>query len=131
MLTLAAKIVGWIFLIVGILGFIPGAAPDGHLLGLFHVNTAHNVVHVLSGTVALWAGYTSFHASKLYFLWFGLIYGLVAILGFMAGDRPVLGFLANNIADAWLHLVLAVALIALGLTPETARLNTRTTAGMP
>jgi hypothetical protein len=119
MLMLIAKIWGWIFLAVGIFGFIPAFTPNGHLLGLFHVNGPHNVVHLLSGAVALWTGYKGVHAAKLYFLAFGALYGLVAILGFFAGDQPVFGFLANNIADAWLHLLIAVAAIGLGLMPET------------
>src|SRR5687767_5283732 len=118
MLTTAAKIFGAVMLLVGVLGFIPGLAPNGHLLGVFHINAAHNFVHILTGAAALWVGYTSEHASKLFFLTFGIIYGLVAILGFMSGDRPVLGFMANNIADAWLHVAIAVVSIALGLMPE-------------
>ncbi len=118
MLSTAAKVWGFVFLLVGVLGFIPAAAPDGMLLGIFHINPAHNVVHLLTGAIALWAGYTSLHASKLYFLIFGAVYGLVAIIGFMAVDRPVFGFIANNRADAWLHLVIAVVSIGLGLMRE-------------
>ena len=121
MLRTIAKIWGAIFLLVGILGFIPATAPEGHLLGIFHINTAHNIIHLLTGAVALWVGYTSEHASKLYFLTFGIIYGLVAIMGFIAGDRPLLGIVANNIADAWLHVGIAAVSIAIGLMPETAR----------
>jgi hypothetical protein len=125
MLCTAAKIFGAVMLLVGILGFVPGLAPNGHLLGVFHINAAHNFVHILTGAVALWVGYTSEHASKLFFLTFGVIYGLVAILGFIAVDRPVLGFMANNIADAWLHVAIAVVSIALGLMPERRRVERR------
>src|SRR4051812_13621773 len=104
MLAKIAKIWGAIFIVVGILGFIPAAAPDGHLLGVFHVNGAHNMVHLLTGIVALACGFASNHASKLYFLIFGIVYGLVAVIGFAAGPNPVLGIIANNIADAWLHV---------------------------
>ena len=121
MLRTIAKIWGAIFLLVGILGFVPAAAPDGHLLGIFHVNGVHNLIHLATGAIALWVGFTSEHASKLYFLTFGIVYGLVAVLGFIAGDRPLLGVVANNIADAWLHVGIAAASIAIGLMPETAR----------
>jgi len=124
MLTTIAKVWGLIFLLVGILGFIPAAAPDGHLLGIFHVNGPHNFVHLLTGAVALICGYQGMHASKLYFLIFGAVYGLVALLGFMAGTAPVLGFIANNIADAWLHVAIAIVSIAFGLMPETTRVTT-------
>jgi hypothetical protein len=122
MLTLIAKIWGWTFIAIGILGFVPALTPDGHLLGVFHVNAAHNLVHLLTGAVALWMAYIGVHAAKLYFLWFGVVYGVVALLGFMAGDRPVLGFLANNAADAWLHTAIAAVSIVLGLMPERRRI---------
>lgn len=127
MLSKIAKIWGILFIIVGILGFIPGVSPNGHLLGVFHINGAHNMVHLLTGIVALFCGYASNHASKLYFLVFGVVYALVALIGFMAGPNPVFGFIANNLADAWLHVVIAVASLAIGLSPETARISTRPT----
>ena len=126
MLTTIAKVWGFIFLIVGLLGFSPAAAPSGHLLGIFDVNGPHNFVHLLTGIVALVCGYQGIHASKMYFLIFGAVYGLVAILGFVAGNSPVLGFIANNIADAWLHVAIAIVSIALGLIPETTPAPTRT-----
>jgi hypothetical protein len=121
MLTTAAKIFGVIMLIVGVLGFIPGVAPDNHLFALFHINTAHNIVHIVTGLIALWVGVAGAHASKLFFLTFGIIYGIVCILGFISGNNPVLGFMANNRADAWLHLLIAVIALGLGLMPETSR----------
>jgi len=126
MLTTIAKVWGWIFLIIGILGFVPAVTPDAHLLGIFHVNGAHNFVHLLTGIVALICGYQSVHASKLYFLIFGIVYALVALLGFAAGNNPVLGTIANNMADNWLHVGIAVVSIALGLMPEATRAPTRT-----
>jgi len=125
MLTTIAKVWGFIFLIVGVLGFVPAVAPDEHLLGIFHVNGPHNFVHLLTGIVALICGYQGTHAAKMYFLIFGIVYGLVALLGFAAGTAPVLGFIANNIADAWLHVGISVVSIALGLIPETTSATTR------
>jgi len=126
MLTTIAKVWGWIFLIVGILGFVPAAAPDGHLLGIFHVNGPHNFVHLLTGIVALICGYQSVYVSKMFFLIFGIVYGLVAVLGFMAGDNAIMGLIANNLADAWLHVGIAVVSVALGLIPEATTAPTRT-----
>ena len=60
------------------------------LLGIFHVNLAHNVVHLLSGAAALFAGLAGGNAPLWFFRVFGIIYGLVAVLGFFAGSRPVL-----------------------------------------
>lgn len=127
MLRLMAKVWGWTFLAVGILGFIPLVTPNNHLFGVFHVNAVHNLIHLLTGGVALWVGHSSSHASKLYFLWFGLVYGVVALLGFMIGDKEFLGPMAHNTADAWLHLVIATVSIGLGLTSEGAQIPRRQT----
>ena len=114
MLKTAATIFGVAFLIAGVLGFIPAAAPHGMLFGVLHVNDAHNVVHLLTGAVALFAAFKGIRASQLFFQIFGAIYGLVAILGFMAGDRPILGMIANNHADAWFHLIVSAVSLYLG-----------------
>jgi Domain of unknown function (DUF4383) len=114
MLKIAATIFGAAFLIAGLLGFIPAAAPNGMLFGILHINAAHNIVHLLTGAVALFAAYSGVRASQLFFQVFGIIYGLVAILGFMAGDRHILGIIANNLADAWFHVIVAAVSLYLG-----------------
>lgn len=114
MLKKAAITFGIVFIVIGVLGFVPAATPNGMLLGVFHVNAAHNVVHLLSGAVALWAGYTSVAASRLYFRIFGVVYALVAVLGFVVDDGMILGLITNNTADTWLHVAIAVVALALG-----------------
>ena len=49
-----------------------------------------------------------------FFKVFGVVYGLVAILGFFAGDQPLLGMIAHNMADTWLHVAIAVVSLWLG-----------------
>jgi hypothetical protein len=114
MLKTAAVVFGIVLLAIGVLGFVPGVTNNEMLLGIFHVNAAHNAVHLLSGAVALWAGYTSVAASRTYFRVFGVVYALVAVLGFAAGDEPLLGIISNNAADTWLHVLIAVVSLALG-----------------
>ena len=120
MVKSAAILFGIVFLAFGILGFVPAATPpmpDGHggmLLNLFHVNTAHNIVHLASGVVFLLCGLAGAGPSRTFFKIFGLVYALVAILGFMKGDGLLLGWVANNMADVWLHVVLAVSMLYLG-----------------
>jgi hypothetical protein len=105
---------GIVFLLVGILGFVPAVAPQEMLLGIFHVNAAHNVVHLLSGAIALACGLASVAASRLYFRIFGIVYGLVAVLGFMQGNTHLLGLISNNMADVWLHVAISVVALILG-----------------
>lgn len=117
MLKKLAMWVGAAFLLVGLLGFVPGIVTTDSegmsmLLGLFMVDTVHNVVHILTGVVGLLASTSAMYA-KWYFLVFGGVYALVTLLGFMGS--PVLGFLAVNDADNWLHLLFAVLLLGIGL----------------
>jgi len=114
MLKTLAIIFGIVFLLVGILGFIPLFTPGGHLLGLFHVNTAHNIVHLLTGALALFCGMVSGRASKLFFQIFGVVYLLVALLGLYYQDQAILGIIANNVHDIWLHFAIAFVALYLG-----------------
>ena len=59
-----AHLFGVVFLLIGILGFVPAVAPNEMLLNIFHVNAAHNAVHLLTGIVALLAGMAGVGASK-------------------------------------------------------------------
>lgn len=115
MLKKAAMLFGVVFLVVGVAGFIPGITNDNdHLLGIFHVDGVHNLVHIASGVVALLAARSAAYA-KTYFQVFGLVYALVTVLGFVGGDdSKVLGFLVVNMADNFLHLVIALAALYLG-----------------
>lgn len=114
MLKTFAIVFGIALVLVGILGFVPSVTPNGHLLGLFHVNALHNLIHLLSGFAALWCGFSSRYHSRLYFQIFGVIYALVAVLGFFYGYEPIFGIIANNIADAWLHVAIAAGALFLG-----------------
>jgi hypothetical protein len=88
------------------------------LLGIFHVNAVHNLVHLLSGAVALLTGLTSTAAARTYFRVFGIVYALVAVLGFIVGNGLLLGLIANNMADTWLHVVIALVALALGFMAQ-------------
>ena len=122
MLKTAALVFAAVFLLIGILGFVPAFTPDGNLLGIFKVDAIHNVIHLLSGAVALYVGLTSEAHSKLYFQVFGAVYAVVTILGFaMYNADKLLGIFAINPADDYLHLLIAAATLAIGfgLRPKT------------
>ena len=109
MVRTAAKVLGAIFVVIGVLGFVPAFTPDGNLLGIFHVNEIHNIIHIASGLVALAAGFSSYAHSRLYFQVFGVVYALVAVLGLVA----------SNLADTLLHIAIAAAALYLGFgTPK-------------
>ncbi|MGH7130897.1 MAG: DUF4383 domain-containing protein [Phycisphaerales bacterium] len=103
--TSACKVIGVAFIAAGIWGFI-----DGERVLVFHVNTLHNIVHLASGLVALACGFGSFSAARWFCSIFGLVYGTVAVLGFM-NVEPVVTRLHLNEADNWLHAGIAAALL--------------------
>jgi uncharacterized membrane protein YuzA (DUF378 family) len=121
MVNTMAVLFGVILLVVGILGFVPGITKDEMLLGIFHVNTVHNCVHLLSGAVALFCGMAGVGASRNYFRIFGVIYGAVAVLGLMhMGEHTnLLGVMSNNDAITYLHIGIAAVSLILGFMPAS------------
>ena len=112
MLKKLAYVFGVVFLLLGVLGFVPGATTDGHLLGIFDVSPLHNIIHLLSGVAALALASMGNEKAKLYFQVFGVVYLIVTIVGFIQGTT-VLGLIGVNSADNLLHLAIsAVALYA-------------------
>jgi hypothetical protein len=118
MVKAAAIIFGIVFLAVGILGFVPGVTTNDMLLGIFMVNAAHSVVHVASGVIFLIAGMAGPGASRTWFRIFGVVYAVVAILGFMTPSGMLLGLISNNMAVTWLHVILAVAMLFFGFVAK-------------
>ena len=112
---------GIVFLAVGILGFVPGVTKDDMLLGIFHVDATHSVVHIASGAIFLFASMAGAGPARLWFKIFGLIYAVVAVLGFVNSNGPVLGMISNNPAVTWLHVALAVVMLLIGFgSPKPA-----------
>jgi len=110
---------GIVFLAVGILGFVPGVTTNDMLLGIFMVNKVHSIVHIASGAIFLIASMAGAGAARLWFQISGIIYAIVAVLGFMNPNGMLFGMMSNNPADTWLHVVLAVAMLAIGFgTPK-------------
>ena len=101
------------FVVVGILGFVPGVTSNGMLLGIFMVDGLHNIIHLLSGILAGLAAMGSGSYARLYFKVFGVVYALVTILGFTM-DGSVLGLIMVNVADNVLHLVIAAVALWAG-----------------
>ena len=107
-----ALILGVVLTVIGILGFIPGLTTGGNLLGIFAVDTVHNIVHLMTGIVGLAAGLSpNLQYARWYALAFGVVYGLVTIIGFIQGTT-VLGLFVVNVWDNVLHLVIAASALA-------------------
>ena len=125
-LQLAALAVSAVFLLVGILGFIPGITTNygdmtyvGHdseakLLGLFQVNVLHNIVHLLFGIAGLVLA-RAWESSRLFLIGGGAVYLVLWLYGLVIDLNSTANFVSLNTADNWLHLFLGVGMVALGL----------------
>ncbi len=121
----AARLVGAVFVLVGILGFIPGVTTNfsdmtfaGHeseaeLLGIFQVSILHNIVHLLFGVVGLAAARSALNARR-YLIVGGVIYLVLWLYGLLIDQDSGANFVPVNNADNWLHLVLGIGMVALG-----------------
>ena len=113
MITLFCKLLGAVLLVVGVIGFFTGT----HVL-CFGINPVHNIVHILSGILGLWAAFTGVKYAKTYCILFGLVYALVTLLGFMNVEFAV-RLLNLNQADNFLHLGIAAACLLMGVTVKS------------
>ena len=108
------KILGVVLLLVGVVGF---AAPN--LLGA-HLNSTHNVVHIVSGAIALYFGFAgTLSGAKAFCLVFGVVYLALGALGLTLGtgeDRMwMVGPLHLGTADHGIHSLLGIIFLAGGL----------------
>jgi hypothetical protein len=108
-----ALLFGVVLVVVGILGFVPQVVSDGLLLGIFGINALHNVVHVLTGLLALVLGYYAGGAS-LFNKVGGVLYLGVFLVGTIALALGSGLYLNLNWADNLLHLALALLVGAVG-----------------
>jgi len=107
----AALVLGVIFVLVGAAGFFPNpiVGPEG----MFVTNPMHDYVHIGSGAVLILAGLTPM--AKLGLIVVGLVYGAVAVAGFVMPDDMLFGMIHVNQNDRYLHVGLAVVILAAGL----------------
>ncbi|MEV8441755.1 DUF4383 domain-containing protein [Actinosynnema sp. NPDC051121] len=122
----AALAVAVVFLLVGVLGFVPGittgldritfAGPGSgaHLIGVFHVSVLHNLVHLLFGVVGL-AMARTVSAARAFLIGGGAVYLVLWLYGLVVDKASTANFVPVDAADDWLHLGLGAGMVALGL----------------
>ncbi len=116
-----ALITGIFFLLFGILGFIPGLVrvppPSaatlevfdygyGYLLGLFPINIAHNLIHIIVGLLGLFSA-IALGGSRLYGRGILLFYGLLTVMGLIPYTNTTFGLVPIFGHDVWLHAIFA------------------------
>src|SRR5579859_1920493 len=120
-----ALVFGIVFLLIGVLGFVPALTPGGALLGVFMVNGIHSVVHLLFGVLGIVAALTG--TERWYNRAGGVIYLVIGLLGFVPVLAPggmLLGLVMINLADNILHLVIGAVLAYVGFALPTRRAAT-------
>jgi hypothetical protein len=125
-----ALVMGIIFAVIGVAGFIPGllspldpgadlavTALSGRLLGLFPVNVLHSIVHLLFGIWGI-AAYRSFRASRGYAKSVAVIYAVLLIMGFIPFLRTTFGLIPLYGHDIWLHALIAISAAYFGFMAD-------------
>ncbi|MDG4819825.1 DUF4383 domain-containing protein [Micromonospora sp. WMMD956] len=122
----AAATVGVVFLLVGLLGFVPGITTGfgdlrfaGHgsgakLLGVFQVSVLHNAVHLAFGLAGLALSRT-WDGARTFLIGGGAVYLVLWLYGLVVDHGSGANFIPVNDADNWLHLLLGAGMIALGV----------------
>lgn len=108
---LLAILFGIAFIFVGVAGFIPTFTPDGLLFGYFTSVPMHNIVHILTGVIAIMCA-TSYSLARVYFQIFGLLYMAAAIWGFW--NNGDLYMMHLTLADNILHVVIGLIALLVG-----------------
>lgn len=124
----AALVASGTFLLLGLLGFIPGVTTDyqtmgltgrnsdAALFGVFQVSVLLNAVHLSFGVIGLGLARTS-RGAGAYLIGGGAVVLVLWLIGLATGDGPggQANLLPANSADNWLHLLLGATMLGVGL----------------
>ena len=121
----SAIIIGIVFIAVGLLGYISnpiiGSSPDA----IFHADSTHNIVHIVSGALFLIVAFAMPGSIRMFLKVFGIIYFLIGVVGLMNigsdGMGKVFGFLHVNGADNYLQIGLGLLIFLAGTLRADAR----------
>jgi len=115
----AALAIGIIFIVVGLLGFIDNPIVGSSEKAMFHADTVHNMVHIISGLLFVLVAMAAPASASTVMIIFGIVYLLIGILGITSigedGMAKVLGFLHVNAADNYLHIALGIVIALAGM----------------
>jgi hypothetical protein len=126
-----AIVFGIVFVLVGILGWVPNP-----LVGqgaIFETNMVHDIVHLVFGLILLAIAFAASKQSALWLKILGVVYLLIAVLGLVlvpdGGD--LLGLVTTNMADHLLHVVLGIVLLVAGFVAKDAKAPMAAASAMP
>ena len=115
----AALAIGIIFIVVGLLGFIDNPIVGSSGNAIFHADTVHNMVHIISGILFVLVAMAAPASASTVMVIFGIVYLVIGILGITSvgedGMAKLLGFLHVNAADNYLHIALGIVIALAGM----------------
>lgn len=131
---------GIVFLLIGIMGFVPALrslpsnAPDitvdagyGYLLGLFPINVLHNIVHLTVGALGIFAYFSGVNGSRLFAQGLTIFYGALAVMGLIPATNTTFDLIPIFSNDVWLHAGTALISGYFGfVAPEKEEIDART-----
>jgi hypothetical protein len=115
----AALLIGVVFIAIGLLGFVDNPIVGDSDKAIFHADTLHNWVHIISGMLLSFVALAAPGSASMVLMVFGVVYALIGVVGFVSvgseGMGKVLGFLHVNGADNYLHVVLGIVIFISGV----------------
>lgn len=136
-----ALILGVVYLLIGVMGLIPGLITpvvqegvtietlSGNLLGIFPVNIVHTLVHLVIGVWGLVA-YRSFDAARTYSRVIGVLFGVLFLMGMVPGLNTLFGLAPLHGADIFLHLITSALGLYFGFVHRRTEADRPTGAGL-
>ena len=116
----AALVIGLLFIAVGILGYVDNPIVGTSETAIFHADSVHNMVHIVSGILFLLVGFASPANVPMFCKVFGTVYLLLGVIGLFRigsdGMATLLGFLHVNGADNYLHIALGLGILLIGFS---------------
>jgi hypothetical protein len=117
-----ALLFGMVYVVIGIVGFIPGlhtmapaSAPHmdqtasyGYLFGLFPINALHNALHIVVGLAGI-AAFPRFSLARAYCILVFLLFGLLTVMGFIPQLDTAWGWVPLFSGDTWLHAATSIS----------------------
>jgi hypothetical protein len=121
----SAIVIGLIFIAVGLLGFVSNPIIADSHEAIFHADSTHSIVHIVSGALFLLFAFGIPRYVRSFLILFGLIYLVIGIMGMTkiadAEMTQVFGFLHVNSADNYLHICLGAVIFLAGiLSPKSS-----------
>ncbi len=108
-------LLGIAFTVAGVVGFIMG----GNTLLWFQIDVVQNTIHVITGLAGLYAASRGTVTSDHYLETFGVVFLVIAGIGFYRGG-DIMGVFQTNMADNYLYAGVGLVSSAVGFLSASA-----------